>query len=240
MEMPKPKPKSKFKSKSTPNQEHASVSSHGSQAESGAGSKPGPDAAAKPLNSRQLQSRQTKAKLYKSALELMKRQRLEDITIAEICREAGVSVGSFYNHFATKSDIFVEMYEQADGFFDDRFHGLEPSASIARDIIDYFGIYAEYNENFGVETIKQLYSSSNKLFIVKGRYMQSVLQALLEKAQARGQLVTDLSAEDMTEYLFIAARGVIYNWCLHDGGFDLQRKMGSYMSRLVPIFVKNP
>ncbi|MHA6529947.1 TetR/AcrR family transcriptional regulator [Paenibacillus sp. BAC0078] len=191
----------------------------------------------KTLTSRQLQSIQTKSNLFESAVKLMKQQSLEKITIAEICSEAGVSVGSFYNYFSTKSDILVEMYEQADGYFDQKFRDLEPSASICSDIIDYFKIYAEYNLNIGIETMKQLYTCNNKLFIAKGRYMQNVLQALLEKGQASGQLVRDMSAEDMTEYLFIAARGVIYNWCLHDGSYDLKQKMEEYMARLVVIFV---
>ncbi|OKP90440.1 TetR family transcriptional regulator [Paenibacillus sp. P3E] len=194
----------------------------------------------KPLTSRQLQSIQTKSNLFESAVKLMKQHSLEDITIAEICRGAGVSVGSFYNYFSTKSDILVEMYEQADGFFDQKFRGLEPSASIQNDIVDYFKIYAEYNLNVGIATIKQLYTCNNKLFIAKGRYMQNVLQALLEKGQANRQLIDSMSAEEMTEYLFIAARGVIYNWCLHEGGYDLERKMEEYMDRLVVVLLRAP
>ncbi|AIQ68321.1 TetR/AcrR family transcriptional regulator [Paenibacillus graminis] len=194
----------------------------------------------KPLTSRQLQSIQTKNNLFESAVKLMKQHSLEDITIAEICRGAGVSVGSFYNYFSTKSDILIQMYEQADGYFDQKFRDLEPSASIRNDIVDYFKIYADYNLNVGIETVKQLYTCNNKLFIAKGRYMQNVLQALLEKGQAGGQLIADMTAEDMTEYLFIAARGVIYNWCLHEGSYDLERKMEEYMGRLVVVFVNAP
>jgi TetR/AcrR family transcriptional regulator, fatty acid metabolism regulator protein len=40
----------------------------------------------------------------------------------------------------------------------------------------------------------------------------------------------------MTEYLFIAARGVTYDWCLHDGEFSLPEQMQQYMQRLVVIF----
>ncbi|MBW4083815.1 TetR/AcrR family transcriptional regulator [Paenibacillus sp. S150] len=189
------------------------------------------------LTSRQLQSLQTKHKLYERAIHLMKQHPLEEITIAEICNEAGVSVGTFYTHFSTKSDILVEMYEQADDYFDQKFKNLVPSSSITADIINYFKIYAEYNNKLGIETIKQLYTCNNKLFIAKGRYMQNVLQALIEKGQAGGRLDLSLSAWEITEYLFIAARGVIYNWCLHDGAYDLQLKMDNYMTRLVIIFV---
>ncbi|WP_156995818.1 hypothetical protein [Paenibacillus stellifer] len=47
----------------------------------------------KKLNSRQLQSIQTKKEIYNSALRLMKTKDLEEIKIGEICKEAGVSGG---------------------------------------------------------------------------------------------------------------------------------------------------
>ncbi|MBY9080679.1 TetR/AcrR family transcriptional regulator [Paenibacillus sp. HN-1] len=192
----------------------------------------------KKLNSRQLQSMQTKKEIYNSALRLMKTKDLEAIKIGEICKEAGVSVGSFYNYFKTKSDILVEMYEQADSYFDEKYKGVSDSRDAKEELVRYFEVYADYNENMGLETIKQLYTTNNKLFIAKGRYMQTTLQGIIEKRQASGELDNQISSEEITEFLFIAARGVIYNWCLHDGDFNLIVKMKQYMERLVSTFQK--
>ncbi|WP_134911244.1 TetR/AcrR family transcriptional regulator [Paenibacillus sp. IHB B 3084] len=190
----------------------------------------------KQLNGRKLQSLQTKKNIYNSTLELMHEKSLEKIKIEDICRKAGVSVGSFYNHFKTKSDILVEMYAQADGYFELKFKNELPSESIMQDLIQYFEVYAEYNQNVGLETVKQLYTSNNKLFITKGRGMQSILQQIIERGQAVGELDQSMTSEEITDYLFIAARGVMYNWCLHDGDSDLIVNMRKYMSRLITIF----
>ncbi|MNV38897.1 HTH-type transcriptional regulator AcrR [compost metagenome] len=192
----------------------------------------------KKLNTRQLQSIQTKKEIYNSALRLMKTKDLEEIKIGEICKEAGVSVGSFYNYFKTKSDILVEMYEQADSYLDEKYKAVSESRDAQEELVHYFEVYADYNENMGLETIKQLYTTNNKLFIAKGRYMQTTLQDIIEKRQASGELDNQISSEDITEFLFIAARGVIYNWCLHDGDFNLTIKMKQYMERLINTFKK--
>ncbi|MCP3775754.1 TetR/AcrR family transcriptional regulator [Paenibacillus sp. MZ04-78.2] len=169
----------------------------------------------------------------------MKTKSLEDIKIGEICKEAGVSVGSFYNHFETKSDILVEMYKRADSYFDERYKDGSNASSDARDeIVHYFEVYAQYNQNLELETIKQLYTANNKLFITKGRYMQKTLQSIIEKRQLAGELDNELSYEYITEFLFIAARGVIYNWCLHEGNFDLPKMMKQYIERLIITFRK--
>ncbi|MFK4303296.1 TetR/AcrR family fatty acid metabolism transcriptional regulator [Paenibacillus sp. RC254] len=190
----------------------------------------------KQLNGRKLQSLQTKKNIYNSTLELMHEKSLEKIKIEDICRKAGVSVGSFYNHFKTKSDILVEMYAQADGYFELKFKNELPSESIMQDLIQYFEVYAEYNQNVGLETVQQLYTSNNKLFITKGRDMQNILQQIIERGQAVGELDQSMTSEEITDYLFIAARGVMYNWCLHDGDSDLIVNMREYMSRLITIF----
>ena len=84
--------------------------------------------------------------------------------------------------------------------------------------------------------MKQLYHSSNRLFITKGRAMQNVLQSIIISGQSQGEIGKDMSPEAITEYLFVVARGVTYDWCLHDGGYSLSEQMHLYMERLLVIF----
>ena len=58
----------------------------------------------------------------------------------------------------------------------------------------------------------------------------------MKKGQKNNEILKDMSPEDVTEYLFIAARGIIYNWCLYDGEYDLLEAMNKYMNRLIVIF----
>lgn len=190
----------------------------------------------KGLTKRQLQAIHTKNKIYETAIELMKAKDYQDITIEEICGEAGVSVGAFYHYFLSKNDFLIEMYSRADNYFLNEVDQHLTSIDPLDQIIEYFVIYAKYNEMIGISTMKQLYHTNNHLFITKGRGMQNVLENIIHKGQTNGRINTKMSPEGITEYLFIAARGVTYDWCLHDANYNLSEKMQKYMKRLIVIF----
>ena len=48
-----------------------------------------------------------------------------------------------------------------------------------------------------------------------------------------------MTPEGITDYLFIVGRGVVFDWCLHDGNYDLEEKMVSFMNRIITIFKRN-
>ncbi|MBU3184748.1 TetR/AcrR family transcriptional regulator [Clostridium estertheticum] len=188
------------------------------------------------LNNRQLQALNTKNKIYKSAIDLMDKKGYKNIKIQDICKKAGVSVGSFYNCFKSKNEILIEIYKRADEYFITEVANNIYCDNATNEIIKYFDYYAKYNVQVGIDTMKLLYNSNNKLFITKGRDMQNLLNIIIERGQEKNELSNEMSKESITEYLFIAARGVVYNWCLYDGKFDLMEAMNQYMKRFIIIF----
>ncbi|MBX4260201.1 TetR/AcrR family transcriptional regulator [Clostridium estertheticum] len=188
------------------------------------------------LNNRQLQALNTKNKIYKSAIDLMDKKGYKNIKIQDICKKAGVSVGSFYNCFKSKNEILIEIYKRADEYFITEVANNIYCDNATNEIIKYFDYYAKYNVQVGIDTMKLLYNSNNKLFITKDRDMQNLLNIIIGRGQEKNELSNEMSKESITEYLFIAARGVVYNWCLYDGKFDLLEAMNEYMKRLVIIF----
>ena len=76
-------------------------------------------------------------------------------------------------------------------------------------------------EAIKIDQLKQIYSTHNKFFIEKGRHMQNVLKDVIDEGKESGELKTDIDSEEIVEYLFIALRGVIFDWCLHDGSYNL-------------------
>jgi TetR/AcrR family fatty acid metabolism transcriptional regulator len=189
------------------------------------------------LTTRQIQAINTKNRIYQVAILLLEKKGYENITIGEICNNAGVSVGSFYNYFESKNDILAEIYKRADDYFHDKVAHCLTSSHTLDQIIEYFDYYAKYNEAVGIDTMRQLYNAANnKMFVKKGRYMQTLLQDIIKKGQDKNEIVKDMTLEKITEYLFIAARGIIYDWCLHDGQYNLPDAMHKFMKRFVFIF----
>lgn len=191
----------------------------------------------KPVSSRKQQALETKTRIYQTALSLMEKKNYQSITIEEISKSAGVSVGAFYHYFKSKNDIFFEIYQEADRYFEE-YVAMELKAAPGQPrILEYFAHYAEYCQRVGLDTVKSLYNPDNKLFIRYDRFMLQLLKQVINEAQTEQLLTVELSAQQITEYLLIAARGVVCDWCLHDGLYDLNDTMQQYITRLLPIFM---
>jgi TetR/AcrR family fatty acid metabolism transcriptional regulator len=192
------------------------------------------------VTKRQLQAQNTKEKIYQTAVELMNNKGLNNITVEEVCRQAGVSIGSFYNCFKSKNDIMNEIYQAADEYFLQSVAPNIKEGTLEQKIRKYFSCYAQYNMERGIEFMKNLYNVHNTMFIKKGRHMQLVLLELITKAQSEGEIIGDMSPEEIVDYLFIAARGIVYDWCLHDGSYDLVEFTDRYFARLIKTFCAEP
>lgn len=189
------------------------------------------------LTKRQIQALNTKNKIYSTTFELIKSQGLQNVTVEAICRRAEVSVGSFYNSYKSKNDILMDIYRRADDYFLNIIEKKLQEGSFADRILMFFDYYAKYNMSNGLDFVKKLYSTENNLFIKDGRHMQAVLQNIIDDGQKSGQISTKMTSEEIVEYLFVAARGICFDWCLHDGQYDLDKFMVDYIKNLITIFV---
>ena len=192
----------------------------------------------KKLTKRQLQAIDTKNRIYNIAIDLIERKGFDNITIEEIAKKAGVSIGSFYHYFNSKLDILVEIYKIGDEFFLTQVRDKIKGPTSIEMIVEYFKYYAVLNVSTGLDTAKQLYTANNKMFIKKGRYMQALLQEIISEGQKNHEIIPTTTAEEITEFLFIAARGLVYDWCLHEGSYDLEERMQQYIQRLLPTIQK--
>jgi len=181
------------------------------------------------VTKRQKKALQTREKILNSALTLMQKQGIEQTTINEICKRANVSVGSFYVYFKSKGDLLSSVYKSADLYFEETVaHELEGLPDKEK-ILCFFRHYANYNCNTGLDFTKYLYfNSEHTLFLDKSRYMHVLLEKVLLDIGDRQNLKTTLSPQELADFLFLLARGIVADWCLNNGGYKLDEKMSVY------------
>ena len=183
---------------------------------------------------RREQAEQTRHHIFRCALELLEERDFEDIKIKEIVAAANVSVGSFYNYFHSKLDVYCESFELVDKFFAVTVAEKLTQPTARERILCFFDEYARYcDELTGIKLTRLLFTVNNPLFerqVPEGIY--SVLLRQVRFGQERGEL-QPLSAELTVQYLLISARGLVYNWCTRNGDYDLREIMGKYVSRLL-------
>ncbi|MBZ9634669.1 TetR/AcrR family transcriptional regulator [Clostridium sp. FP1] len=78
-----------------------------------------------------------------------------------ICEKAGVSVGSFYQHFKNKAGIIIELYSICDIYFSETILPtlLKKSNSYYNKIIDYIASQMQYGLDIGNDCSTQLYKA---------------------------------------------------------------------------------
>ena len=93
------------------------------------------------LTKQQQKSKETKAKIFRAAKDILKKKGYEELSIKNICEEAKVSNGSFYHHFKTKDDLLSYYIEDQPRINPDLLE-LPKNAREAKDAIIY--VYLNY------------------------------------------------------------------------------------------------
>ena len=190
------------------------------------------------ITNRSKQAEKTKNKIYKNGVKLIIKRGYDNITVEQISKAAGVSVGTYYYYFKSKFELIREIYKKGDEYFLQEVAGKLKSSTCKEQIIEFFDRYATFNINNGIAMVKNLYNSDNKMFITDGRAMQKILLDIIEYWIQNESFIEDLFSIEICRILFIAARGVIYNWCLYDGTLDLNKEMNIVISAMVDGIMK--
>ncbi len=187
--------------------------------------------------SRQLQAQKTKRKIYNAAVDLFNKHGFDNTTIEDISRKAGVSVGAFYHYYPSKSDIYHELFKKLDEYCETTVEPELTAEDFYDNIIVYFKYYAAYNSARGTDAVRQLFNTLTVLFLDKERYMYKLLDDIIQRGKEKNQLTNEMSADQIHEFLMVVARGVIYDWLVHEGDYDLEARMVQYISEMRHVFV---
>ncbi len=167
----------------------------------------------------------TKEALLDAILHLSKEKEYEKITIREICSYAGISIGSFYHHFHSKEDLAVEAYYQMDKLINEDFKELCKRKKPEEKLHIILKSYIEYvAKEIGI-LIKVYYKlvieeSSVSAFEPQRLYYKT-LTCILEECFQEAVMKKELDPQEITQYCLRFLRGLIFDWSLHDGNYDL-------------------
>lgn len=193
----------------------------------------------KPQTSRQKQAMATKQKIFSCAVSLFAQKSYENVTVQDICTEAEVSVGAFYHHFKSKENILDEGYRLFDQNSEEAWkndHPDSPVESIHFLILEQ----ARSMENMGAPAALQYFknqlSSSEKYILNPDRFFYRTIRKSTEEAVSLAVLSGDPIA--ITEDILGITRGIIYDWCLHDGAYDLSNRSQRMVDMVIKYYQK--
>ena len=183
----------------------------------------------KELSRQQLKSKETKARIFQAAKDILRKKGYEELSIKNICEEAGVSNGSFYHHFKTKDDLLSYYIEEQPNINPDLLD-LPADAKDAKETIIYVYInYVRYCEELGVEFMSNYYTpknqSLNPLIRTERSYPIITVQNYLRKCIDAGIINTKISLDALSTDIRMIVIGNVFEWCLKQGKSDFEENM---------------
>ena len=193
----------------------------------------------KKLTNRQKQAIATKLRITQVATELFKLNGFDSVKIQDICQAAEISIGAFYHHFKSKAEIINTAYEQVDILVLDRLETKDLDSNLDK-LLFLLGEGAVVMEELGwvfvSEIYKNLLSIESKYSTKPDRYIALEVRFIIEDSLKNGELNSSISSFDLTMIIMRISRGTIFDWCLHEGSYDLKSRMEFELNLLLSNF----
>ena len=178
---------------------------------------------------------QRRSEIIEKVIPLIGTVPFEELSMAEICRAAEISTGSFYHYFTKKSDILVGLLGIIDEYMEaDAFPCLTSDDEI-ENLMIFSRHWSLYVDTHGLERSKLISSIEPAAEDLSGnkRITTVKLEEIMSRGQEKQQIRSDIGAEDLAQMFLLALRGVTVDWSRVDGRYSVREKMEQFISLYV-------
>ena len=188
------------------------------------------------LTNRQKAAMETRKRLLIAAWKLLYDKDFSEITVADIAKEAGVAVGSFYVYFKRKEDI-VEGLEDYDFYHLAQIVNGMTEKGILDRLAYYCHEFMKGIEDYGLEITRQWIRNNvapQRMCYSKGddtKYTFDVrtLQSILQEGVTCGLLKTETPVDDLALFINAELYGLMLAWCMSNGAVVGSMKTDDYL-----------
>jgi len=175
---------------------------------------------------REKKKKEAKAKIVNSARALFLKQGFTNTTTDQIAERAEVSIGTIYNHYRTKEDIFIESLLEFYGkdFSYMEIDSLSGTQNILTTINSFIMLNIKHLLNFDKELLKELmragFNSKNpdspllvKLMALDKNFLSQIIEIIVsfdkdhstlsrQKAVLKGEMIFSILGFEMLTYIY--------------------------------------
>ena len=176
------------------------------------------------LTNRQKAAMETRKRLLIAARKLLYDKDFSEITVADIAKEAGVAVGSFYVYFKRKEDI-VEGLEDYDFYHLAQIVNGMTEKGILDRLAYYCHEFMKGIEDYGLEITRQWIRNNvapqrmrhHDEDITKYTFDVRTLQSILQEGVTCGLLKAETPVDDLALFINAELYGLMLAWCMSNG-----------------------
>lgn len=162
----------------------------------------------------------TKEAIFQTSLALFKTHGYESTTLAQICRETGISKNTFYYYFDSKDDLLVEFYRRSSALNVGQIARIMSGENYYDQLWQIDQAYIAFLESAGCAITRHLLAVNLTGLKAKfkmehlGEEITALQLGLIRKAQQVGQIQNSSAPQDLLTAKNEILYGAVMHWCL--------------------------
>ena len=165
---------------------------------------------------RDKQREETRRRVYRSALEIFRRDTVAGCRIDDIAQKAEVSRGAFYFHFATKDDVLIELLREGEAPVAEAVSALPQDATLVKVLETVDEALAKFWENERT-LLPDVATVALRLYAVTDARDNELVRVVLAErfvlAAQRGELSAVLPPETLSDFFLANSLSAMLAWC---------------------------
>lgn len=182
----------------------------------------------------------TKKHIQECAIQLFKEHGYDNVTVMQICEQAGVTKRAFYYHFSSKNEVVLEyrtyLYEKAESIVD-MVADQKSYVEILWILLNTFSIYRDH----GIDILRQIYLHSlmgkneEEANFPYSTYLYDTIVRTIANAQQAGEIRNNRAPADLAFTIQHLFRGALFSWAAANGSFDLSERFRHVFDTLLDV-----
>lgn len=170
------------------------------------------------MTTRDIQREETKKRIYHVAFKLFDEFGYDKVKVSDIAKAANVSVGSVYYHYKNKEAIIDYGYYEFDKILKEAYEKqvFDTPRDAILFLIDFQikDVFLDIGLKLTTLCFKNQINAENEYLYSDERYLyQKLIENLVD--------LKHMSREHAAQMILRISRGSIYDWCCHNGNYDL-------------------
>ncbi|WP_281883395.1 TetR/AcrR family transcriptional regulator [Paenibacillus sp. YYML68] len=168
---------------------------------------------------RQLRKEELKERIFEQAVQLFHDKGYEQVTVQEIASQCGIAKGTFFNYYAKKEDILLDLGESQLELLEESVvrhqhveHPKERVLLVLNDLLLRFADNSELMKLAAVEMIKSAYLTEKESRSV--RQLHAQLSSLIDRSKEEGRLRSRWETDDIATTLVSVYFHTMMSWTL--------------------------
>ena len=174
------------------------------------------------MGKREEQALQTKTKIIEAAKALIQEKGIDNVSVDDITKLAGVAKGSYYVHFKKKEDIVGEIGCMEFRYINEEISDMK-SINIVEKLEYYFKRYKDGVMDLGVE-ISKCWLQNNLNCRCKLEYDYLAISNMIKAAIISKEIKEDINIDILVYKIISILYGLMLIWIMSDGNVKLENQ----------------